>query len=77
MGGDHFAMTTPFGPKIDQHRGAGLQDVLVKRSVGYVLNEIAGHGGSSCKLSLVGYIQLPMSNCDRNRWGVTPLLGHP
>ncbi len=39
----HAAWATPFSPKINQHRGAGLHHVLLKFGVGGVADEIAGH----------------------------------
>ncbi len=42
--GDHFAGAAPFGPEVDNHRLARLEDVGVKTGVGDVFDQIAGHG---------------------------------
>ena len=44
-GCNHFARTAPFGPVVHQDRLSGLQNVIVKGSVGDVLDEFVGHGG--------------------------------
>ena len=44
-GCNHFARTAPFRPVVHQDRLSGLQNVIVKGSVGDVLDEFVGHGG--------------------------------
>ena len=42
-GGDHFARATPLGPKVNDHRLAGMEHVGFKCGVCNVFDQIAGH----------------------------------
>jgi hypothetical protein len=42
-GGDHFAWTTPLGPKVDQDRLGCVQDCRLESGIRQVLDKFVGH----------------------------------